>query len=183
MKSNLLAIFKTSFVVSIILTLSSSQNTLAAALIQISEVGGNVEITLSGNLNVTGLSSTTESTSPDSSTLVAPFLGRVDFLESSVFIDRYSGALTDPFDFGGVSFSFADTANIGTNFLLEATTRTVFLPADYATGNPLNASMTFEGETLASLNIANLYFMNVNSFFLIFVYCISTCVCMCLLCK
>jgi hypothetical protein len=123
----------------------------ASVVIDISEVGGNVVITGSGTVDLTGLSFS--STGGDAG-FVAASLGSVgvgSFSEAGD--DLYSGA-SGPASFGTGGFIIpfgqsGDLLGLFSNFFPAE----IFVPHGYMSGTFLSGSSTYVGQTFASLGV------------------------------
>ncbi len=133
----------------------------AAAIMSITfiETGGNVELTLNGSLNVTGLSPNPVTWSGGGGGVV-PNQGLViiDLGAVDPDIDLYTGALTNPnnlvFGTGGIAFQTTASGSLfgldPLNFL--GTGSSVFFPAGY-NGGIFNSTATYNSATFASLGL------------------------------
>ena len=145
---------------SLLATVLTAQKASAAVLIQFTESGGNVTATLSGSLNVTGL---TPGTDNWFGTAIQPNVGLVSYDQVGPFPAlAYSNLLDDPnnliYGTGGLVFPISNRSG-PSSFALDPLGTysigfgpTVWLPSGYA-GGALNASLTINGATLASLGI------------------------------
>ncbi len=116
----------------------------------IQEVGGDVVVAASGTVNTAGLTllSNWSSTVP----YIRPNQGTLIISPNSTPGPIYFG-MSGPSDFGsGASVTLA-TSSSGDTLLLEGLSGQLGLPAGYSSGAPLSSSMTFAGETFASLGV------------------------------
>jgi hypothetical protein len=145
---------------SLLATVLTAQKASAAVLIQFTESGGNVTATLSGSVNVTGL---TPSANFWTATVIRPNVGLVSYDQvggGGFPTDQYANLLDNPNDliYGTESLTFISNLSGSSSFALDPLGTysgggsNVFLPSGYA-GGALNASLTIDGSTLASLGI------------------------------
>lgn len=124
---------------------ATQERSHAAYFLTLSQVGGNVMISGSGTLNLTGLSAVGPS---NLSTLIYPSIGLINS-GSAGAVDVYSG-LSPQSGFGTGGGPSADSATgstvgiLGNNGQLE-------VPAGYISGTPLSGTETFNNATLSSL--------------------------------
>jgi hypothetical protein len=131
------------------LALAAPTISSAAVIYSFAEVGGNVEMTASGSIDLDatlGLAFTSSSFQQ----LIVPMNGNI--IPSEVGrTDNYTVSITGwtPFGSGGISFfdsTTGDRVALFSNPLLG-------LPEDYASGDPLSATGIFLGESFASLGL------------------------------
>ena len=126
----------------------------SAVIINFEETGGSVTMNLSGSLDIAGTSfsfstpffttffSPTSSFGPNASILVT----------GNNVADIYFG-LSGPSVVGSATGSFFPANPSSTSFWLMPTFNEIGVPAGYASGDPLNATLTFTGQSFASMGL------------------------------
>ena len=126
--------------------LSVACHAQGALMIIAEEVGGNVVITGSGSLDLSGLTKTTTNivfarVNPSASTIV---------VGSTSARDLYAGDITSPTDFGPGTGGFANSGSDGLFGFNQGSG--IVVPAGYVSGD-LSGTSTWNGETFASLGM------------------------------
>jgi PEP-CTERM motif-containing protein len=125
----------------------------ATITVNIDQVGSDVVATMSGSLDLTGLSDAGPFTL-DPSEIYALYAYVSTGAQGSP-VEGYSG-LTGPSNFGSDAF-FVPSSTAGDAFVLDGSffgIPYVFLPSGYASGDPLSGTSSWSDETLASLGLA-----------------------------
>ncbi len=116
------------------------------AVIDFTEVGGNVVVTASGEIDLTGLSYQYSTYAP---TEIVPSEATVLIGTASGAVDVYTG-ISGPTPFGTGGTTAASSGSGGT-FGINDTV--LDLPGGYVSGTSLSSSSTFDGATFASLGL------------------------------
>ncbi|MDX1978204.1 MAG: hypothetical protein SFT94_11080 [Pseudanabaenaceae cyanobacterium bins.68] len=124
----------------------------AAAILIITgqETGSNVEFSYSGSLNVTGLTPAITSTSfgiRPSTALLVFFSGDINSN------DTFANALSGPTSFGSGSTFVGATSQTGGPLLILGNNGALTVPNNYISGTTITGSLTFNGQTFATLGI------------------------------
>jgi len=128
--------------------ITATQPASASLVFSFVESGGNVIGTLSGTLNLAGMSAIGSGTNNPNG--IIPDLAIISSWAGS--FDAY--AVVGPTSFGtGSSYAYINaTSQTGSTFILEGAFGEAMLPSSY-TGGALSATLTFDGATFASLGI------------------------------
>ena len=125
----------------------------SAVIINFEETGGNVTMDLSGSLDLTG--ATPSGGGPIGLALFSPTSSIADaiLLTGTGLIDRYL-SLSGPsvVGGGGPPTVFPDSPS-STSFWLRPLANEFAVPSGYASGDPLNITLTFTGQTFMSLGL------------------------------
>jgi hypothetical protein len=129
----------------------------AAVTVTVNQVGSNVVFSGSGSFNLSAL--TPANTGGYISDYMNPSMPTLVFgdAEAGAAIGELYFSLTvgGPSSYGMGGASPSDSSggtNFGLDFLPEVAV-TIWVPLDYASNSPLNATMTFENETFATLGL------------------------------
>ena len=122
----------------------------ASVMFVFTQSGGNVVGTLSGSLDVTGLSF---SNSTDGTSAIIPFGAVIQSGPNSAPTSVAANAFTGPQSFGPGGGTLA-TSSTGSAFALNPLpVHTLSLPQSYTSGTALSGTITFAGTTFAGLGI------------------------------
>ena len=127
-------------------------NASAAVTAYIYQSGANVNATLSGTINTTGLTSAGTGVVAVSPGLTA-FVGLLSFGGTQNY-SSYTG-MVGPANFGPGGATFNATSASGSAVLMEGITPVLRLPAGYISGTSLASSMTWTGQALAGMGVTN----------------------------
>jgi len=117
--------------------------------ISVLEISGNVVVTASGSVNLTGLNYLDNS--GGGASLVAPTNGVI--LYTITGTSRYSGATTTIPSLGPGTPT-GPTSFSGDSFGFEGITGIIYVPQSYVSNTQINGSMTFNSSTLTSLGFS-----------------------------
>lgn len=118
----------------------------AAAVIKITEVGGNVVVSAAGSLNTEAL------TFSETSNSAAGIDSTSSFLEVSTGPTDIYTSISGPSSFGTGSFTFPSSGS-GNRFGIRVGVAGLSVPKDYVSGTPLSGTSTFNNKTFAQLGL------------------------------
>ena len=123
----------------------------AALIMSYEEAGSDVVGTLSGSLDLTGMSGSCCSFTPVAN--VAPLFGTFGTgPENALVITFFDPFASGPSSFGPGGQTGA-TSSSGSPFFFTVFFRSIAVPLGYANGDPLNATSTFTNATFSSLGL------------------------------
>ena len=142
----------TAFAVVLIASVMTPNTAQSAVIINFEETGGSITMDLSGSLDLTGAtfalgaSSTAVYFSPSSS-----FFNSM-LVTGTGMVDLYSG-LSGPANLGGSTATALADSPSSTSFWLRPALNQFAVPDGYVSNDPLNATLTFTGQTFMSLGL------------------------------
>ena len=139
------------FAVVLTAALMAPNTARSAVIINVEETSGNVTIDLSGTLDIAGATPAGQSVfaasfSPTSS------VNDLMLVTGTNTVELYSG-LSGPPTLGGGTPVFVITSSASTSFWLAPALNQIGVPAGYASGDPLNATLTFSGQSFMSFGL------------------------------
>jgi hypothetical protein len=129
------------------------QSAVASLIIDIQQVGSDVDLTMSGSINtaaLTGPGGTSSQTAP----YIYPSYSTLGTGTAGAQVSLYTGSFSGPSSWGTGSWTYPTTTSGDAVFWggVSAPGK-MWLPLGYATGSSLSASMTWSGQTLATLGL------------------------------
>jgi hypothetical protein len=121
----------------------------ASAIIDFQESGGDVIATLSGDLDVSGLTSAGLSLDAIG---IQPQLARVGVGVGGASEEEFAGALSGPASFGPGGTT-SPSSSSGDAVFLEGDLGNLYVPDNYVSDDPLSATMTFTGDSFSGLGL------------------------------
>lgn len=123
----------------------------AAVVTQFKQVGSDVVATLSGTLDLTGLTADT-SLWFGGVPFISPANAAVASNTAGALLDLYYGSISGPASFGSGGVTLADSRT-GDSVSFRPFDFGIFVPHLYVSGGSLNATMTFLGKTFADFGV------------------------------
>lgn len=140
------------FAASLALAMTTATAADASVVMNFTESGGNVDLTVSGNFDTTGGDFNTGSGPFDSANTAVRGSGLAGVLTGADY-NFYQFVVIGPSSIGpGVSNFFGDTGT-GDVFLFNWSTGNVGLALDYASGSALSGSGSFSSTTISALGL------------------------------
>lgn len=139
--------------------LSAAQVQAGPYTLTLTQQGGNVIASGSGNIDLTGLTLVQTDANAGGAPRLYPSQGQIYTSTAPGLVDVYTenGALIGPTSFGS-GFSTTGSSgsgdSVGSFSLTADTAYALWVPTGYVSGNPLSSSSTWDSATFASLGLA-----------------------------
>lgn len=141
---------KKCIVIALLAWFASAPPAHAAAIMWYQQIGVDVDATLSGSLNLTGM--TPEASVFDAAVNVAPNIGAFGTGQAGDDQTGFVNQITGPSSFGPGGTSVPSSSSGAAVFLFGAG-NDFWVPVGYVSGSPLSATQTFTNRTFANLGL------------------------------